>query len=196
MDCKATQFSHLSSLISHLSSLLLLIFLSPCYGESTQPLKGPFLGKRNMISLVGGVEFGGRGFASLGDFGIHYAQPDRFFRIPGRLVAELETFVGDYAKKTFYMFIFGVAQDIYLPIFRTGLYVGLGFGIYIRTKQGIRIGSAFTFGEKVFLGYAHNVAKGKGALSYEIFIKHYSNGSLTAINAGYNFVGGSIGYSF
>ncbi|EMZ39966.1 hypothetical protein C826_00792 [Helicobacter bilis WiWa] len=113
------------------------------------------------------------------------------------MVLELEGFLGSGSEKALNQLIFGVSQDIVLSIPRTNLYAGVGIGIYIRTLLDSRMNSAFTFGEKVFIGYNYTVAnKGGGGISCEIFVKHYSNGDLTPLNKGFNFFGASVGYSF
>ncbi|HFE6488298.1 acyloxyacyl hydrolase [Salmonella enterica] len=72
------------------------------------------------------------------------------------------------------------------------IYTGIGLGAYIKSKSrdDMRVNSAFTFGEKAFLGWNF------GAFSTEAYIRHFSNGSLTDKNSGHNFVGASISYNF
>ncbi|OHU85936.1 hypothetical protein BKN38_00305 [Helicobacter sp. CLO-3] len=97
-------------------------------------------------------------------------------------------------NEAFNQVIFGGVQDVFFSLGRH-FYAGLGIGIYIRSRLDSRVGSAFTFGERLFMGYAQQIGGG-GGLSLEIFIKHYSNGDLTPRNAGFNFLGLGAGYSF
>ena len=156
-----------------------------------------FQDNKNTLKLIGALDFSPSGFSSLGALGIHYGQPSTFFRLPARMVLEFEGFIGSGKEKALNQIIFGASWDAILPIYYTNFYAGAGIGIYIRTLIDTRIGSAFTFGEKIFIGYRRNINKGGGGVySCEIFIKHYSNGSLTSINKGFNFFGMSVGYSF
>ncbi len=118
--------------------------------------------KDNLVNVVGAIDFSGKGFSDLGLLGFHYGQPNEFFRLPGRMVLELEGFIGVNKEKNLSQLIFGVSQDIVIPIFNTNFYSGVGIGIYIRTLFNDRIGSAFTFGEKVFIGYNSEFITGGG----------------------------------
>ena len=158
-----------------------------------------FQDNKNTLKLIGALDFSPSGFSHLGALGIHYGQPNTFFRLPGRMALEFEGFIGSGNEKELGQIILGVAQDVILPIRYTNFYIGASIGIYIRTLIDTRIGSAFTFGEKIFIGYAYYANSentGGGGYSCEIFIKHYSNGSLTSVNKGFNFFGMSVGYSF
>ncbi|EDI7678629.1 acyloxyacyl hydrolase [Salmonella enterica] len=85
----------------------------------------------------------------------------------------------------------GISKDVALVHF-AGIYTGIGLGAYIKSKSrdDMRVNSAFTFGEKAFLGWNF------GAFSTEAYIRHFSNGSLTDKNSGHNFVGASISCNF
>lgn len=87
--------------------------------------------------------------------------------------------------------VLGISKDVALVHF-AGIYTGIGLGAYIKSKSrdDMRVNSAFTFGEKTFLGWNF------GAFSTEAYIRHFSNGSLTDKNSGHNFVGASISYNF
>ncbi|WP_256325497.1 acyloxyacyl hydrolase [Helicobacter sp. CLO-3] len=165
--------------------------------------KPPFYGKKNILQVVGGADMlhsktTRSGFSGLGIIGVHYYQPNRAFRLPGRLGVELEYMFGGNRfgdkNEAFNQVIFGGVQDVFFSLGRH-FYAGLGIGIYIRSRLDSRVGSAFTFGERLFMGYAQQIGGG-GGLSLEIFIKHYSNGDLTPRNAGFNFLGLGAGYSF
>lgn len=119
-----------------------------------------------------------------------YSQPDRLFRLPSRINFELGGVVG---WDKYNAFTIGISEDILLPIASIpygNLYIGAGLGFYIRNISDDRIGSNFTFGERLFLGYSH-----KNSL-FEIYIKHYSNGTIQLPNGGHNFLGVSLGYTF
>lgn len=121
-----------------------------------------------------------------------YSQPNRIFRLPGRINFELGG-VSNLADSPYNFLIAGISEDMLLPLLVSSvgsMFAGVGIGIYIRNTADDRIGSNFTFGERVFLGYSYQ------GLSIEIFIKHYSNGTLEKPNGGHNFAGLMLGYSF
>ncbi|RDU51551.1 hypothetical protein CQA49_09435 [Helicobacter sp. MIT 00-7814] len=141
-----------------------------------------------MIQIISAIDFNHSKFSDIGAVGLHYGQPNSIYRIPGRLALELEYIFNTDKKENFNQVIFGSAQDVMLSFDR--FYLGAGIGIYIRSRIDSRIGSAFTFGEKIFLGYSF------GSFNTEVFLKHYSNGTLTTTNSGFNFLGMRVGYSF
>lgn len=148
---------------------------------------------KHRLGLVGMIGFDEGGFLKLGNLGIHYSQPNHFFRLAGRLSAELEIF---FDTKDFSEIIFGISQDIVLPLFMDNFYFGVGLGIYIRSQVDSYIGSAFNFGEKVFLGYRFKKVHNDFDIELEAFVKHYSNGSLRLPNIGFNFFGFGIAFLF
>lgn len=148
---------------------------------------------KHRLGLVGMIGFDEGGFLKLGNLGIHYSQPNHFFRLAGRLSAELETF---FDTKDFSEIIFGISQDIVLPLFMDNFYFGVGLGIYIRSQVDSYIGSAFNFGEKVFLGYRFKKVHDYFDIELEAFVKHYSNGSLRLPNIGFNFFGFGVSFLF
>ena len=129
-----------------------------------------------------------------------YSQPNRFFRLHGRLNVEVGGFFGFYDKKVgqdlgaLNLAFAGVSEDILLPLFvgesSGNLYFGVGIGAYIKSKGESRVISNFTFGERAFVGYLLD------SFSVEIFIKHFSNGTLANPNKGHNFFGLTSGYVF
>ncbi len=122
-----------------------------------------FNDKKHLAKLTFAQDFSENGFSRLSALGLHYGQPNTFFGLPARMVLELEGFVGSGGEKSLNQLIFGVSQDIVLSIPHTNFYAGVGIGIYIRTLLDSRMNSAFTFGEKVFVGYNYAVAnKGGG----------------------------------
>lgn len=160
----------------------------------------------NSLSIGVFTDFSEKSFADVYALGVYYAQPNTFFRINGRINLELEAFFPAFnqashpanTKSTLKpQIIFGAAQDIILPLFSSRFYAGIGIGIYIRSNEGDdgRIGSAFTFGERVFVGFYHKLGE-HTSMSYELIIKHYSNGNLERPNTGYNFMGMNAGVLF
>ena len=161
---------------------------NPAFGE-----------KKNAIRLEFGASVRSKGFENLYQVEFIYSQPNRFFRIHGRLNLELGGFFGfgngfDKASLNALNLAFaGISEDILLPLFVSkngNLYTGLGIGAYIKNKGESRVGSNFTFGERVFVGYLWQ------HFSIEIFVKHFSNGTLSLPNSGHNFFGITSGYVF
>lgn len=127
-----------------------------------------FNDKKHLAKIVFAQDFSGSGFSRLSAIGLHYGQPNTFFGLPARMVLELEGFLGSGSEKALNQLIFGVSQDIVLSIPRTNFYAGVGIGIYIRTLLDSRMNSAFTFGEKVFIGYNYAVANKGGGGVYPV----------------------------
>lgn len=169
------------------------LFVYQLFGlDSTKPV---FTTYDNSLALGIYADFSEKSFADVYALGFYYAQPNTFFRINGRINLELEAFlpIKPPLKR---QIIFGAAQDIILPIYKS-LYAGIGIGIYIRSNEGDdgRIGSAFTFGERAFVGFYHQLTH-KTTIFYECIIKHYSNGNLERPNIGYNYLGLNAGVAF
>ncbi|MDR0407180.1 MAG: acyloxyacyl hydrolase [Holosporales bacterium] len=134
-------------------------------------------------------------FETLYNLMLQYSQPNDCFRLFGRRNFEIIAFIGGQAKKVNYskynQMLMGISQDIYFPI-AEHFYFGAGLGGYIKTKVTDRISSIVTFGEKFFIGYQFNDKR----IITELYIKHFSNGKLTPINKGQNFVGFAMLYNF
>lgn len=160
--------------------------------------KNPAFGdSQNSIRFEFGVSTRSKGFENQYHAEFIYSQPNRFFHIHGRLNLEVGWIFGFGNKgeiNTLNLAFAGVSEDILLPLFVSengwNLYFGVGIGAYIKTKSEARIGSNFTFGERVFVGYFYN------SFNIEIFIKHFSNGTLARPNNGYNFFGITAGLIF
>lgn len=169
------------------------LFVYQLFGlDSTKPV---FTTYDNSLALGIYADFNKKSFTNIYALGFYYAQPNTFFRINGRISLELEAFLPiNYHIKR--QIIFGTAQDIILPIYKS-LYTGVGIGIYIRSNEGDdgRIGSSFSFGERIFVGFYHRLTH-KTTIFYECIIKHYSNGNLERPNIGYNYLGFSAGVAF
>lgn len=163
-------------------------------------LNPAFGNKQNAIRFEFGASVRSVGFENQYQVLFIYSQPNRFFRLHGRLNVEVGGFFGFYDKRVgqnlraLNLAFAGVSEDILLPIFMGessgNLYFGAGIGAYIKTKGESRVISNFTFGERVFVGYFWD------CFSAEIFIKHFSNGTLATPNKGHNFFGLTAGYVF
>lgn len=162
--------------------------------------KNPAFGdKQNALRFEFGVSTRSNGFENQYNAEFIYSQPNRFFRLHGRLNFEVGGIFGFGSKggidlSGLNLAFAGVSQDFLLPLFVSensgNLYIGVGIGGYIKTKSEARIGSNFTFGERVFVGYFYN------SFNIEMFIKHFSNGTLTHPNKWYNFFGITTGWVF
>lgn len=174
-----------------LAPLLLLPGLAaPALADT--PVSNPMFGnQQNQFGLYAGGSTGTGAVSRMGstlqvqeDLGVvelQYAQPSTFFRLPARSSIHLAQIMGQDKTQT----VFGLMQEfLLLPNFEH-VYAGLGLGIYIkeRSTDG-RVDSAFTFGEKLFLGYRFD-----SDYCLELYWRHFSNGDITPVNAAYNFVG-------
>ena len=158
-----------------------------------------FSDKQNAIRLEFGASVRSKGFENLYQIEFIYSQPNRFFRIHGRLNVEVGGFFGfgrgfgEVSLSALNLAFAGVSEDILLPLLvgqNGNLYAGVGIGAYIKSKGESRVDSNFTFGERVFVGYLWE------NFSIEIFVKHFSNGTLSLPNNGHNFFGITSGYVF
>lgn len=162
--------------------------------------KNPAFGdKQNSIRFEFGASVRSSGFENQYQVEFIYSQPNRFFRLHGRLNLEIGGFFGFGSNggidlRALNLAFAGVSEDILLPLFVSensgNLYVGAGIGAYIKSKGEGRVISNFTFGERVFVGYFYN------SFNIEIFIKHFSNGTLARPNKGHNFFGITAGWVF
>ena len=123
-----------------------------------------------------------------------YAQPNRIFKLPGRLNFEIGGFFTPANQTHIYNFaIIGISQDVIFPIYPSdfgNLFLGVGIGLYLKSKVDDRVGSAITFGERLFVGYMVE------DYDIELYYKHYSNGTIEIPNGGHDFWGISFGYCF
>ena len=69
-------------------------------------------------------------------------------------------------------------------------YTTLGLGIYIKSESTNRVSSKFTFGERFGLGYRIN------RVNFEVYARHFSNGTLTDENSGQNFYALTLAFNF
>lgn len=170
--------------------LLLPCLFGPALADT--PVSNPmFGGQQNQFGLYAGGSSGTGAVSRMGstlqvqeDLGVvelQYAQPSTFFRLPARSSIHVSQIVGQ--DKT--QLVFGLMQEFLLVPNFEHVYAGLGLGIYIkeRSTDG-RVDSAFTFGEKLFLGYRFD-----NDYCVELYWRHFSNGDITPVNDAYNFVG-------
>lgn len=123
-----------------------------------------------------------------------YSQPNRIFKLPGRINFEVGGFFTPPHQAHIYNFaIIGISEDVIFPIYPSkfgNLFLGFGIGLYLKSKIDDRIGSAITFGERLFLGYMIE------NYDIELYYKHYSNGTLQIPNSGHDLWGIAFGYCF
>lgn len=163
-----------------------------------------FLGKDNkyQISISGGKSIRDGSTENLYTAFISYSEPGRFFRLQAKNNLEFGGFKGlgsdncsskykGVSCQQYDQLILGISKDVALLHF-SGFYSGVGLGAYIKSKSrdDTRVNSGFLFGERVFLGWNFN------SFNTEVFIRHFSNGTLTDRNHGYNFVGAAFSYNF
>jgi hypothetical protein len=147
-----------------------------------------FAGKTDQIAIYAGVGVQGK-VEPLSILNIAYSQQNKFFRLQGRQNFELLGFFGKGTYKKYDCLTAGLSQDVIVPLYK-GLFIGTGLGIFIANKKTDRVNSNFTFGEKIFIAirYKDEVI--------ELLGRHFSNGSLTGKNKGYNFVGIMAAHNF
>ena len=131
-----------------------------------------------------------------------YSIPTRLF-INGRSSLQIGGFIGDVSyvatpganvSHTDISQVFGGIMHEFVLNFNY-FYCTAGIGLYIRSinssiNPGDRIGSSVIFGEKFAIG------KSFDRFNIEIMYRHFSNGALTLVNGGYNFIGFEIGFKF
>ena len=126
---------------------------------------------------------------------IKYSQPNMFFRMPGRQNINIAYTHGwgnddDWDWRKFSVPIFYLSEDVALYSIRKW-YFGTGIGVGMQLKENDRIGTKLIFGFKLFAG--RKIAE---HWNLEIFMQHFSNGSITENNYSYNFYGCGAVYSF
>ncbi len=122
---------------------------------------------------------------------MQYSQPDEIFRLNGKRNFEIISWF-TFSKNSFSKYtqtFMGISQDVIFNITKN-IYFGGGFGMYIKDKKIDRISSQFTFGQNYFIGY------GFKNIELELMVRYFSNGGLTKINHGQNFIGLKTNYNF
>jgi hypothetical protein len=166
-------------------------YLWACKGVRAEIHNPAFGGHKNQLSVTFGQSMREKQ-EELFMFGFCYSQPNEFFKLPGRQSVEIITQrAGGKLSKYNQDAIFGFSQDMISPAVWRKIYAGINLGIYIKSQVTDRIGSKFTFGERVFLGTGifNDVV-------LELYGRHFSNGNLTNENAGQNFIGLSTTWNF
>ncbi|MDR1494723.1 MAG: acyloxyacyl hydrolase [Rickettsiales bacterium] len=179
------------------SFLILLLTISANRALGANPIFGE---AQNQISLhLGqGLGSGGAPFSIFKFdkkpngfylFSVQYSQPDTNFRLAGRRNLEFMILKGFGAEYKYSQSMFGASWDILL-LWGERMYLGVSLGAYIKSKIDEWIDSRFTFGERMFVGCRFQ------RLNLEIFVRHFSNGDLTTINHGYDFVGTALALNY
>ncbi len=119
-----------------------------------------------------------------------YSQPTEIFRLDARINLNMIQNLGYNGGHGLSFFGMGISWDVALLQYHD-MYMGIGMGPYMRNKSDRWVDSRLTFGEKFFIG--KNISN---ALRMEIFTIHFSNGSFTYPNRGFNFAGLAVTYSF
>ena len=183
------------------ASLFLLLLTLPAFADtgSTNPMFAT--GTKNSIALytAQGTSPGSLlklinpflwDFEPMTNIMLQYSQPIEIFRLPSRMNLSLVQNFG-YSHDDGLSFIAaGISWDVSLVNWR-GFYLGVGIGPYMRDSGDRYVESRLVFGERVFIG--KNVSD---RWRLEWFTQHFSNGSFTEINRGFNFTGLAINYSF
>lgn len=119
-----------------------------------------------------------------------YGQPVKFFRLDSRLNLNLGQNIA--YRSSHGLSFTGIGISIDSALFQyNDWYFGVGIGPFMRNKTDRWVNSRLVFKEKVFIGknFSEN-------WNFEIFSVHFSNGSFTDENKGFNFFGAGVGYKF
>lgn len=119
-----------------------------------------------------------------------YAQPMEIMRLPSRMNISIVQNIAYESSNGLSFIGAGMSWDVSLVDWR-GFYLGIGIGPYYRDNHDRWVSSRLMFGEKVFIG--KNISDHWRG---EFFTIHFSNGDLTDINTGFNFLGLAISRSF
>jgi len=119
-----------------------------------------------------------------------YAQPMEIMRLPSRMNISVVQNIAYESSHGLSFIGAGMSWDVSLFDWR-GYYLGIGIGLYYRDNRDRWVSSRLMFGEKVFIGKDIS-DRWRG----EFFTQHFSNGDLTDINTGFNFIGLGVNYSF
>ncbi len=121
-------------------------------------------GNKHQISFAAGESIRRGGVEHLYTAFLTYSEPSDFFFLQARNNLELGGFKakgsddcskhsGSVPCNKYNQGVLGISKDVALVHF-AGIYTGIGLGAYIKSKSrdDMRVNSAFTFGEKAFLG--------------------------------------------
>lgn len=129
-------------------------------------------------------------FSPMTNIMLQYSQPMTIFRLPARMNFNLVQNFGYASNRGLSFFAAGISWDVALLNWH-GWYLGLGIGPYMRDTRDRWVDSRLVFGEKFFVG--KNISDN---WRVEWFTLHFSNGNFTEQNAGFNYTGLSVSYSF
>ena len=162
----------------------------PCCSSGCCRHNAVFQGKENLFSVEVGQSLRSEGLENLFFSSVRYSQPTLFFRLPSKRTIELGSFnaLSDTDLVQYDQKIFGLMEEAIFDL--KWVYLTLGLGFYIKSASTDRIGSKFTFGQRIAIG--RNFAN----INVELYARHFSNGSVTEENFGQNFVGFSLGANF
>ena len=121
---------------------------------------------------------------------LQYSQPLEIFRLPARMNLAIVQNLGYSHDDGLNFIAAGISWDVSLIDWH-GFYLGVGIGPYMRDSGDRYVESRLVFGERVFIG--KNISD---KWRIELFTQHFSNGSFTEINRGFNFTGLAVNYSF
>ena len=184
----------------------ILIIGMPVVADNKISYNPMFGSNKHQIMIHGGKSFRSKDkFENLFFGGITYSQPGSFFfGLPARNNLEINAFKGRDNKENgvpestqqvdnlsqYDLGMIGISKDVAL-LSGSNAYLAVGLGVYLKEKKTNRIGSKFTFGERLALGYSF-----ESGIAMEIYARHFSNAGITDDNSGQNFAGLSVGYTF
>ncbi len=165
--------------------LLLTLLTTPAYPNN--PL---FNNYTNQITMQTGKSIRSTS-EHLYQLTIQYSQPNTFFRLNAKQTIELTTIQGINETTQYNQPIMaGISEEVNV-LHLYNIYLTLSLGAYIKANKTTRINSKFTFGQKIalitILNHNYNL---------EVFLRHLSNGSLTELNSGQNFMGIAVSRNF
>ncbi len=183
--------------------LFSFFWVSHSYGGSRQNENGLFNLNTNRAQYIveAGLSWHKSNFENLYFASVSYQIPSeifglrtrRRFEIGGMAGSGCEKEICDAGAKQYQLNhydtpIAGISEQLIL-LENKYLSVTFALGGYLK-KPSYRIDSAFTFGERLALASAHS------NYTFEAFIRHFSNGSITPNNGGHDFVGISFSGKF
>ncbi|MCL2629358.1 MAG: acyloxyacyl hydrolase [Alphaproteobacteria bacterium] len=148
--------------------------------------------------------------AAVRNFVIGYAQPNTFFRLPGRRSIHLGYMAGTThwwaieptdpnargkkiekrcQHRSISTAMAGFMQDlVFLSAYN--FYLGAGIGPYVKDHRRDFVQTNLIIGERAFLGYRFE------RFNVELIASHFSNGHLSLLNRGINSVGLGVTWNF
>lgn len=149
-----------------------------------------------ILAFEGGVSWKNSSFERLYYFSFVYKKPSMLFGWETYRNYELGGFYGHSCDdlscssasggidlSEFNTPVIGISEQVLLRY--RSLFMSFALGGYVKEASS-RVGSVFTFGERLAVG------AGSENYTVELFIRHYSNASMTPDNGGHNFIGLSV----